>query len=234
MANEKISAMTNAGTLTGAELVPIVQGGANVKTTTQDIANLGGGGVLAGGLGISLDTITNPGTTAINNTGTIVQPGTTGAVGAGVYIKGGDVTNPGTDAGIYVFGPQLVGGNVHITDPAGYGGSGGSFDGVGIKSGVITNMGTTLVSAATIATHGGFVGFGSANAVNIKLEAGIAQYGTTNIQGNIILQAAGGDGTGANGGVITTPTEIGTLDPGVAGDWYRNPLTNGVVISQGP
>lgn len=40
MAGTKISAMTGAGALTGAEEVPVVQSGGNVKTTTQDIADL--------------------------------------------------------------------------------------------------------------------------------------------------------------------------------------------------
>lgn len=35
MADQKISAMPNAATLTGAELVPLVQAGANVKTTLE-------------------------------------------------------------------------------------------------------------------------------------------------------------------------------------------------------
>lgn len=35
MADQKISAMPNAVTLTGAELIPLVQGGANVKTTVS-------------------------------------------------------------------------------------------------------------------------------------------------------------------------------------------------------
>lgn len=37
MADQKISAMPNATTLTGAELVPLVQGGANVKATLDTI-----------------------------------------------------------------------------------------------------------------------------------------------------------------------------------------------------
>lgn len=37
MADTKISSMPNAGTLTGAELVPLVQGGANVKATLDDV-----------------------------------------------------------------------------------------------------------------------------------------------------------------------------------------------------
>ena len=44
MANIKISQLTSAATLTGAEEVPVVQGSSTVKTTAQDIANLAGGG----------------------------------------------------------------------------------------------------------------------------------------------------------------------------------------------
>jgi len=40
MANEKISGLSAAGALTGAELIEAVQGGVNVQTTTQAIANL--------------------------------------------------------------------------------------------------------------------------------------------------------------------------------------------------
>lgn len=40
MANKKISELNVAGALTGLELVEVVQGGQNVKSTTQDIADL--------------------------------------------------------------------------------------------------------------------------------------------------------------------------------------------------
>lgn len=43
MANKKISELTAAGALTGTELVELVQSGSNVRSTTQAIANLGGG-----------------------------------------------------------------------------------------------------------------------------------------------------------------------------------------------
>jgi hypothetical protein len=44
MANVKISELSLATTpLTGTESIPLVQGGATVKTTAQDIADLGGG-----------------------------------------------------------------------------------------------------------------------------------------------------------------------------------------------
>jgi len=39
MADTKISAMPAASALTGAELVPVIQGGVNVRTTVQDISD---------------------------------------------------------------------------------------------------------------------------------------------------------------------------------------------------
>lgn len=44
MANKKISELATATALTGTELVELVQGGANKKTTVQEIADLGGSG----------------------------------------------------------------------------------------------------------------------------------------------------------------------------------------------
>ena len=44
MANVPISGLPAAGALAGTELVPVVQSGVTAKTTTQDIANLSGGG----------------------------------------------------------------------------------------------------------------------------------------------------------------------------------------------
>lgn len=58
MADTKISAMTSAGALTGTEEVPVVQSGANVKTTVQDIADLAGGGGIAHTVASGTDTYT--------------------------------------------------------------------------------------------------------------------------------------------------------------------------------
>lgn len=44
MADLKISELGAAAALDGSELIETVQGGVNVQTTTQDIADLGGGG----------------------------------------------------------------------------------------------------------------------------------------------------------------------------------------------
>lgn len=50
MSDKKISQLSQAATLTGSEIVPVVQGGVTVSTTAQDIADLaGGGGALYGG-----------------------------------------------------------------------------------------------------------------------------------------------------------------------------------------
>lgn len=54
MPDQKISQMDPATALTGAELVPVVQSGGNVQTTTQDIANL----VSLSSLGASANGIT--------------------------------------------------------------------------------------------------------------------------------------------------------------------------------
>jgi hypothetical protein len=44
MANVKISELSSASSLTGTEIIPLVQSGSTVKTTAQDIADLAGGG----------------------------------------------------------------------------------------------------------------------------------------------------------------------------------------------
>lgn len=69
MANKKISELDPAAALTGAELVEIVQGGTNVQTTTQDIADLGrgtitdGNGTTANGTAVDLGGNITEGTT---------------------------------------------------------------------------------------------------------------------------------------------------------------------------
>jgi hypothetical protein len=61
MPNKKISQLTASGALTGTELVPVVQGGVTVQTTTQDIADLSGGGGSQ-----SLQDVTDIGATTTN------------------------------------------------------------------------------------------------------------------------------------------------------------------------
>lgn len=57
--SKKISELDASATLVGDELVEIVQGGANVRTTTQDIADLGSGGGGGGTWGSITGTLSN-------------------------------------------------------------------------------------------------------------------------------------------------------------------------------
>src|SRR5262245_17696135 len=66
MPDLKISELPAAGALTGAELVPAVQGGTTVQTTAQAIADLGSGG---GGSGL-----TKMAMAVINNVGDFIVP----------------------------------------------------------------------------------------------------------------------------------------------------------------
>lgn len=70
MSNSKISQLSSAASLTGTEVLPIVQSGTTVKTTAQDIADLASGGFPT--LIISFE-FTSPGnlsyTVQFNNTG---------------------------------------------------------------------------------------------------------------------------------------------------------------------
>jgi hypothetical protein len=58
MADQKISAMNSAGALTGAEIIPVVQGGANVRTTLADAVAYGNALVTLSSLGASANGIT--------------------------------------------------------------------------------------------------------------------------------------------------------------------------------
>ena len=85
MANSKISALTSATTpLVGTETLPIVQGGATVKTTVADITN---GGGYAG----SFTTLSATGVTTVQ-AGTALLPAvtTTGDTNTGIFFPAAD------------------------------------------------------------------------------------------------------------------------------------------------
>jgi hypothetical protein len=85
MANSKISALTSATTpLAGTETLPIVQGGATVKTTVADITN---GGGYAG----SFTTLSATGVTTVQ-AGTALLPAitTTGDTNTGIFFPAAD------------------------------------------------------------------------------------------------------------------------------------------------
>ena len=74
MAKVKISDLDVAATLDGTELVELEQGGTSVKCTTQDIADLGGGGYLKYVALLSQSGTSAPTATVLENTlgGTVV------------------------------------------------------------------------------------------------------------------------------------------------------------------
>lgn len=109
MANVKISQLASAASLTGTEEVPVVQGGATVKTTAQAIADLGGGG---GGLG----------TVDINVTG-----GTAGTFSITSYLI---TTIPDQTGSISA--PVQAFPAINISSGGGYGG-GGAFTATGLE-----------------------------------------------------------------------------------------------------
>jgi hypothetical protein len=81
--SKKISELTAAGALTGAELVEVVQSGSNKKTTAQAIADLGSGSLLTATTNISSAQILNSNSVPIV---LIANPG------ANMFIRPIDIT----------------------------------------------------------------------------------------------------------------------------------------------
>lgn len=98
MTNSKITAMTAAAALTGAEIVPVTQGGSNVRTTTQAIANLGGGGGTWGSITGTLSNQTDL-QTALNLKANLASPTFTGTVSGITAAMVGAPSGSGTSSG---------------------------------------------------------------------------------------------------------------------------------------
>jgi hypothetical protein len=84
MSNLSISQLPSSSGLTGTEVLPIVQSGTTVKTTVQDVANLGGGGIMAAGTGTGS-------TIRINNNNSALGPYSTISGGENNTISEGIV-----------------------------------------------------------------------------------------------------------------------------------------------
>jgi hypothetical protein len=90
MADQKISAMPNAATLTGAELVPLVQSGANVKTTLSSLRAFDNA---YGGFSDSTDQVGNV------SAGTVVTFNTVDVADGVTLVSASRITVPNT--GVY-------------------------------------------------------------------------------------------------------------------------------------
>ena len=137
MANVKISQLASAASLTGTEEVPVVQGGATVKTTAQAIADLGGGG---GGFG-TLDIITD------GNVGGPIS--ITYSIAANVPVTTAGTTNV----------PVVSVPNINFTGGGGYGG--GTFTSTSLELPTletaqdfsVTNTSTLQILSAPLLTN---------------------------------------------------------------------------------
>lgn len=84
MADKKISELTGASALTGAEILEVVQGGVNKQTTTQDIADLGGGGSVTSVTGTSNRITSTGGATPVIDISATYDAAITAAIAAAV------------------------------------------------------------------------------------------------------------------------------------------------------
>lgn len=229
MADTKISGMTNAAPLTGAELVPLVQSGVNVKATAQDIANLGVGGSFTAGNGIDPTALA---ASTIGNTGTIIQQDTTiGNFGVNISIVAGAIVGPGT-AALQGGENQQYAGNVTVTDIAGvgnagefaaYAGAAYSTAGTARGRGALFNMGGGYIAGNKGRGGGAYInaGFGTDQGGNLLLNAGEVAAGGT--AGYLAMYTAGGF-------IVRT---VVTGDPHNLNEWYQDGITHGVTVSQG-
>lgn len=91
MADQKISAMPNAAALTGAELVPLVQSGANVKTSVSNLINFGRTFGAFSSTADQTGSITAG--TAMTFTGTDIADGITLASGSHIVVPNDGIYN---------------------------------------------------------------------------------------------------------------------------------------------
>ena len=91
MSDQKISAMPNAAALTGAELVPLVQSGANVKTPVSNLINFGRTFGAFSSTADQTGSITAG--TAMTFTGTDIADGITLASGSHIVVPNDGIYN---------------------------------------------------------------------------------------------------------------------------------------------
>lgn len=225
MANTSISNLTASGTLTGTEIVPVVQSGATVRTTTAAIAALasGGSGTVTSVAGTgTVNGITLTGT--VTTSGSLTLGGTLSGVGLATQVSG---TLPVANGGTGTTTPSLVAGtNVTISgtwpnqtiNSTASGGGGGTVTSVAasvpaflsIAGSPITTSGTLAITLSGTALPIANGGTGSTSTTFVNL--------TTNVTGT--LPVANG-GTGA-----TTSTGSGAVVLGTSPTLNNPTITN--------
>lgn len=225
MANTSISNLTASGTLTGTEIVPVVQSGATVRTTTAAIAALasGGSGTVTSVAGTgTVNGITLTGT--VTTSGSLTLGGTLSGVSLATQVSG---TLPVANGGTGTATPALVAGtNVTISgtwpnqtiNSTASGGGGGTVTSVAasvpaflsIAGSPITTSGTLAITLSGTALPIANGGTGSTSTTFVNL--------TTNVTGT--LPVANG-GTGA-----TTSTGSGAVVLGTSPTLNNPTITN--------
>lgn len=107
MADQKISAMPSAATLTGAELIPLVQSGANVQATVADL------NAYAHAYGAFSD-VTDQ--SVIANTATVINIGSTDFASGVSIVDGSKITVAGAGKYNLQFSAQLYNTDTQIHD----------------------------------------------------------------------------------------------------------------------
>lgn len=225
MANTSISNLTPSDTLTGTEIVPVVQSGATVRTTTAAIAALasGGSGTVTSVAGTgTVNGITLTGT--VTTSGSLTLGGTLSGVSLATQVSG---TLPVANGGTGTTTPSLVAGtNVTISgtwpnqtiNSTASGGGGGTVTSVAasvpaflsIAGSPITTSGTLAITLSGTALPIANGGTGSTSTTFVNL--------TTNVTGT--LPVANG-GTGA-----TTSTGSGAVVLGTSPTLNNPTITN--------
>lgn len=143
MPNKKISELSAAGALTGTELIETVQGGVNVQTTTQDIANLGGGGGTWGSIGGTLSSQTDL-QNALNNKS---DAGATIVTDTGAYtLQASDLTLINAGATLIIDGDSTDDLTVPLNSSVAF--PVGSFIGVRDFNNVVATGGVTITGTS--------------------------------------------------------------------------------------
>jgi hypothetical protein len=242
MAQVQITQLPAAGAITGSELVPIVQNGVTVRTTTGAIAaspsqvqtfitlnqepTLPNSRRLAGGTGVGLTDNGAQSTLQITLNG---ASGSLEAAGNGLIVKTGASTVTNRTL-------QVTGAGLSVTN-----GSGVSGDPTLGLSGLALALaqlgGTGLVAIQNGTTAGGVLIAGTANQISVANGNGSGGNPTISIVDNVILPGTGamtvpigtsGEQPVGSSGQIRYNSTTQTFDGYASGSWRQFSLTGGV------
>ncbi len=242
MAQVQITQLPAAGAITGSELVPIVQNGVTVRTTTGAIAaspsqvqtfltlnqepTLPNSRRLAGGTGVGLTDNGAQSTLQITLNG---ASGSLEAAGNGLIAKTGASTVTNRTL-------QVTGAGLSVTNGSGVSGD-PTFGLSGLALALANLGGTGLVAIQNGTTAGGVLIAGTANEIDVANGNGSGGNPTVGLSDNTIMPGTGAMtvpiGTNAqqpvgSSGQIRYNSDTQTFDGYASGSWRQFSLTGGV------